>query len=310
MTELGDSSSRNQSSLRRAFKKVRPLLDAMPNSALSHLNLDPLAAVAKVRGVLPAILLMRDSIEGQLKFFDLKPLDELETYALALIQAHAIYRGITARSQVLPKLSREACALRGQLLHDANTLVGHGLIQRARLSRLQGPNGYRNLASDLLTIGELLRDSWPTIANRTAISLARSEPCGDARGRDDQRPWAAQAGNGASRRCGIDTTACFYLVRWSLRRGAPGRGVSALARRRCCTDRAFALREAQPTPQETRPGWVPSHSTQSRRRIAVQAGICAKCAVSCVRRAHGRQEGRCRGAGFGSVPSVALVPLS
>jgi len=172
MTELGDPLSRNQSGLRRAFKKVRPLLDAMPDSALLQLNLDPLAAVAKVRAVLPAILLMRDSIEGTLRFFDLKNLDQLETYALALVQAHAIYRGNTARSQVLPKLSAEASALRGQLLRDSNTLVERGLIPRARLSRLQGPNGYRNIASDLLTIGELLHDSWPTIANRTAISLA------------------------------------------------------------------------------------------------------------------------------------------
>ncbi|HMA91125.1 MAG TPA: hypothetical protein VKP30_00500 [Polyangiaceae bacterium] len=171
MTELGDPISRNQSGLRRAFKKVRPLLDAMPDSALLPLNLEPLAAVAKVRAVLPAILLMRDSIEGDLKLFDFVNLDQLETYALALLQAHAIYLGISARSQVLPKLSAEASALRGQLLRDCNTLVERGLIPRARLSKLQGPNGYRNIATDLLTIGELLRDSWPAIANRTAISL-------------------------------------------------------------------------------------------------------------------------------------------
>lgn len=175
MTELGDPLCGNQSSLRRAFKKVRPLLQAIPDSALLQLNLDPLAAVAKVRAVLPGILLMRDSIEGTLRFFDLNCLDQLETYALALVQAHVVYRGITARSQSLPKLSAEASALRGQLLRDSNTLVQRGLIPRARLSRLQGTKGYRNIASDLLTIGELLRDCWPTIANRTAISLAELE---------------------------------------------------------------------------------------------------------------------------------------
>lgn len=182
MADSGDPPSSDPSRLRRALKKVRPVLDAMPDSALLPLNVDPVAAVAKVRGALPAILVLRDKIASDINSFDLAQLDNLETYALALVEAEVVYRSITARSRLLSELSPEASLLRAKLIGDAKALVRSGLIPAGRLSKLKGRKGHRNVATDLLTLNEVLRDSWPTIANSTPISFAeidRAEVLGD-----------------------------------------------------------------------------------------------------------------------------------
>lgn len=182
MSQSNDPFSGNPPRLRQALAEVRPLLHEMPDSALLPINIEPLSAVTKVRGALPALLALRDSIVSEIRSFDPTNLDQLETYALAFIQAETIHRGISARSRLLSQLSLEATVLRIRLLNDSNVLVSRGLIQQERLSRLTGRKGHRNLASDLLTLSELLRDSWSTIANSTAITLAeldRAEVLGD-----------------------------------------------------------------------------------------------------------------------------------
>jgi len=182
MTEYKELRAIEQPRLRDALERVRPQLEAIPESALLQINLDPLAAAAVVRGALPGLMAMRPILAAEVKSFDLIHLDRLETYALALIQADTICKGITDKPQLLAPLSTEAYALRARLLADATILVRRGHIPEPRLSKLRGPNGYQNIASDILTLAGLLRDSWATIANRTAIQeseLDRAEVLGD-----------------------------------------------------------------------------------------------------------------------------------
>lgn len=224
MADSSVPSSSNPSRLHRALKRVLPLLNAMPDSALLPLNVDPVAVVAKVRGALPTLLLLRNQIASDLNAFDLAQLDELETYAHALLQADAVYRSITARSRSLSQLSPEASLLRARLLCDAKTLVKHGLIPESRLSRLKGRKGHRNVATDLLTLREVLRDSWPVIANNTPLSLVdleRAEALGDEmiQAIGESKQVTVQAANAAlvRHRAFSLVVRTYEEVRWAVR---------------------------------------------------------------------------------------------
>jgi len=182
MSKLNDAKEVVQPRLRDALERLQPRMAGLTKVQLLAINLDPLAAVAVARGALPGLLALRPRLAGAFTEFDVTNLDFLELYALALIQAETIHRGIVAKPQTLAALTSEALELRSQLIVDAKILVQRGLIPAMRLSKLKGPNGSRNTACDLLTLAALLRDCWSSIANRTATrmtDLERAEALGD-----------------------------------------------------------------------------------------------------------------------------------
>jgi hypothetical protein len=172
----------SQPRLRDALDHIRPQMAALSRGELLPINLDPLFAAAVALGALPDLLDLRPRLADLATLFDLANLDQLETLALALIQAHTLYIGVESRSETLPVLSRQAIELRAQLLADATILARRGHLPTARRWGLKGTNGYRNIASDLLTICGLLRSYWPSIVNQTAVTeadLDRAEILGD-----------------------------------------------------------------------------------------------------------------------------------
>ncbi|HEY5961307.1 MAG TPA: hypothetical protein VIV60_32340 [Polyangiaceae bacterium] len=155
---------------------------SLKDSELLRVNVQPVKAAAQVRSALPQLLGLRAEIAYELVRFDLTNLDKLETYALAVIQAHTVFAGIESTSGELDELSNEAISLRARLLNDLKTLVARGHISVARLTGLRGPNGYCNIASDLLTIANVMHDQWDGISSMTATTeddLARAESLGD-----------------------------------------------------------------------------------------------------------------------------------
>jgi hypothetical protein len=167
--------------LREAVQKVRPQMDALEPDDLLTINLDPLAAASTALGALPRILPFRRELLG-LPGFDIKHLDNLETYALASTQTQTVFLGSSMPPERLADLVDEATRLREQLLSDATALAHRGLLNSAKLSTLKGSVGFRNVASDVLTLANMIRGNWATVSGKTGVTeveLDRAEIIGD-----------------------------------------------------------------------------------------------------------------------------------
>ncbi|HEY5956530.1 MAG TPA: hypothetical protein VIV60_08260 [Polyangiaceae bacterium] len=156
--------------LTEAFELARPEMLLLKESQLLPVNLQPIAAVSIVRGALPGLLAMRSTIEEEFRKFDATVLDRIERYAFALTHAQAVYQSVTKRSKTLSKLSKDAVRLRERFLQDLQALVQRGQVDKSRLSKLKGAHGHRNIASDLLILMTVLRECWPDIVGKTAVT--------------------------------------------------------------------------------------------------------------------------------------------
>jgi hypothetical protein len=160
-----------QPRLRDALEQVRSEAEALKDEELLIINVEPLAAVATVRGVLPKLYPLREQIAADLPRFNLAFLDRLELYALALMQAHSLFNVATGESSGRLALVSEARELRSLLLNDVNNLRKHGFLVCANLSQLRGANGNRNIASDVMTLAALLREHWAQVSSHCGASL-------------------------------------------------------------------------------------------------------------------------------------------
>jgi hypothetical protein len=160
-----------QPRLRSALEKIRDELDSLTERELLTINLEPLAAIATVRGALSKLQPLRGQILSSLPNFEPKNLDQLELYALALMQAHAIFLAAKGRLMDRTELAREAYKLRKQLLSDVTVLKQRGLLPFANLSELKGPNGHLNIACDVMSLANMIRSNWDAISSHYPITI-------------------------------------------------------------------------------------------------------------------------------------------
>ena len=129
MTDLIDSTVSVPVDLCDALDRVRPMMAKLSKAELLRVNLDPWAAVALVRGALPNLLGMRPVLAKPIYSFDIAVVDFLETYALALTQAEAVYRTITRTQEQLPVILDEGFEVRARMVEEANVLVHWGMLE-------------------------------------------------------------------------------------------------------------------------------------------------------------------------------------
>lgn len=175
MSDTEGPASSSQPRLREAFERVRPELAGLERSCLLPLNLDPIAAACTVTAVIPRVRALTSTLEECLPLFDVRLLDRLELYALALIQAHS--RVLCAKSppQHLAALAAESIQTRANLMEDLAVLARRGLVTGVRPNVLRQSTSYRNLAADLLTLASLFRKDWDAISSRCGVT--ESELC-------------------------------------------------------------------------------------------------------------------------------------
>jgi hypothetical protein len=172
----------DQPRLRTAFERVRPELVALQTTDLLPINIDPVGAAAQALGALPELLNLRPQMMEQLHAFDISNLDQLETYALALIQANCARLGAQAAPEYLSELVTATTKMRERLVADVSTLSARGYIKGASRSNLRGRLGYRHIASDVLMLSGVLRTYWATVAAKCAVTeseLDQAEILGD-----------------------------------------------------------------------------------------------------------------------------------
>ncbi|HEY5961308.1 MAG TPA: hypothetical protein VIV60_32345 [Polyangiaceae bacterium] len=181
MAEVNVTTKVSHPRLREAVEKVRPEMVALDQDRLLRVNLDPLAAASTVRGALPQIVPYRVQLEA-LPGFDIKWLDNLELYSLASTQTQTVFQGASQPPEQINQLVDEATVLREQLLSDATALARRGLISSAKLGLLKGSHGFRNVASDVLTLANMIRGNWKNVVGKTGVTeaeLDRAEILGD-----------------------------------------------------------------------------------------------------------------------------------
>jgi len=161
--------------LRDAFDRVYAELRALPDAALSKINLDVPTAVGTVLGALPKIRVFRASIAEQLPKYDLARFDRLEDYALALAYAHGAYLAAGQQPRSLEELGAEALVTRDVMLADATAQSARGFVDRALIAELRSGTGYRDTAFDLVALVSLYRSNWSKVQGKTGISLAELE---------------------------------------------------------------------------------------------------------------------------------------
>lgn len=182
MSNLINLDTNEQPKLRDAAERVRPKFSAIPQDRLLPILVDPIAATATTQGALPEILLYREQLISELPKFDISNLDQLDLYALALIQTHSEHITASIPPEEFSKLAEEAGGLRELLLADATALAKRGHINAAALNKLQGSVGYRNVAVDVLSLVTLIRREWAKVASKTGVTeaeLNRAEVIGE-----------------------------------------------------------------------------------------------------------------------------------
>lgn len=75
----------------------------------------------------------------------------------------------------LQAFHEEGVSLRETLYADVVTLIRRGFINEATIKDLKGPNGYKNVATDLQILASLLKDNWAQIEGKCAVQMAELE---------------------------------------------------------------------------------------------------------------------------------------
>jgi hypothetical protein len=154
--------------------EVRPLCQKLQRDELDQVTIDPLAATSTARGALPQIMKYYDRIIA-LPEFDRKNVDLLDTYARATHYAHNEYLAASSPPERFDALVEECTELRELLLMDATAAAKRDLIAEQPLLGLKGKTGYKNVASDLMTLCIMLRGAWPQLVGKTAVTEAELE---------------------------------------------------------------------------------------------------------------------------------------
>jgi hypothetical protein len=151
---------------------------ALRESELLVLNLDVVRVVTTLLGVLPRLEALAPRLAQCLPELDQVQFGKLRLYTYGLLQAEALRRAAFNPGRELPALTREAVALRRDLLVHVRPLVLHGLIDASRLANLRQTTRYEVLVFDLHVLALVLREAWPRLAGKTALTpemIARAD---------------------------------------------------------------------------------------------------------------------------------------
>lgn len=158
-----------------ALNQLKAEMAALDPSALIPVSIEIPAGVALVLGSLPEIRRFRDQIAKEMSGFDLVRFDKLETYTLALNEAHAGYKVATEPSDALDQAVEQGERLRALLLAEANALELRGLLDGKKLREIVGGQGRRNLGSDLTLLYKAMDDSWPALEGKARVTRQELE---------------------------------------------------------------------------------------------------------------------------------------
>lgn len=155
--------------LRQAYEQAKPEIDAISDGDLLSVSTDVVAAATTGQGVYPEVVGLRPLIVQELPGFKISRLDNLKTYALALLYANGEYKTATDPPATVAEMADTATHTRAVLLADVNSLIAHGVLAPSVINNLQGVNGYKNVMADLIALVAIHRKYADQIAERTSV---------------------------------------------------------------------------------------------------------------------------------------------
>lgn len=170
MSSPGSTTPAQAERFRQAYEAIQGEMQAIPREQLLTLNLDVASTVATTIGCLPKVMPLRAKVVAEVSGFDLRNLDMLETYAMALMHAQAEYQASAAPPEPIDELSAELTVTRDLLFKDVTALEARNLVE-FRATEMSGASGYKNLTKDVLLLCSVLRNNWSKIQGRTAATL-------------------------------------------------------------------------------------------------------------------------------------------
>jgi hypothetical protein len=160
----------NEVLVSEVLEAVKPELMSLLPEQFEVINTDVKDMCSTVLGTLKELKDWRETIEKELPGFDLARFDKLGQFTHALGFAHAQYLTATAEPDSLDDVFADALRVRDVLLSEVRLLVSRGVVNIAKLDELQGTNGFKNVAVDLLALMNVLVGVWPLIKDKTFLS--------------------------------------------------------------------------------------------------------------------------------------------
>lgn len=154
---------------RRSYERVVKDIDAVPDDALSPVNLDLLSAASVSIGVSGAIAAYRPGI-AKLFDTDVRCVDLLPDVAKA-----TWYLCITNFQPAEPpnQLEAEVQPTRSKLLMWAIPLAETGIFNKADIDKIREGSGIRDAAGDIVALVALYRNNWDRV--RTMCGITEEE---------------------------------------------------------------------------------------------------------------------------------------
>lgn len=154
-----------------AFDSVRAEIAAVPADALASVNLEIPRAARRALVVADRLAPLMPEL-AKLHDLDLRAIERLRIYALALLHAQALVDLAEEEATPLSVLVAEATPLRASLIATVEMLAHFGLISIERVEGIRRTKAYADLAAHLLTLALVLREVWDEVKNRVCVSRA------------------------------------------------------------------------------------------------------------------------------------------
>lgn len=152
----------------RALEAVRAELEAIPIDDLPTIEIDVPTAVTHVFGA-SAPLRELLPVARRLVELDVRLLENLETYAMALARAHAAFVSDCPTPSRVAPLSDELARLRESLAGHIQAMESD-LVDTNVLQRLRGGDDPNDIARDVGVLLLVLEESWPRIEGHTLLT--------------------------------------------------------------------------------------------------------------------------------------------
>jgi hypothetical protein len=164
--------SRQLSRHEAAYQACLAEMQSLPKGRIQEVNLDVMAAVRTAMAAKTRLSELRSVVASSLNDFDLTHWDKLQTYTMALRQAHTAW-AIAMKSPAVPRPLVETAKHHFEVLFSVVTvLVSRGLVDASILKNAKKRRGRFRYAFGLLVLVEALRQAWPQVADRTGLTEA------------------------------------------------------------------------------------------------------------------------------------------
>lgn len=154
----------------QSYDRVRAEIMAVPDLALTNINVDIPSAIATVLANATTIAGLRDTIAQDLPSTDLTRFDRLLDYAQALAYLQTDYMHVEATVKALPGMYEEALKFRETVLSVGKVLTKLQLIESSVFEEAGSVQGHRNVGYELGNLCMRLLERYPSIAGRSALT--------------------------------------------------------------------------------------------------------------------------------------------